>query len=464
MKLLYLGFVCLLAQTAAAQNGATVSGVVRDSLENKSLAAADVQLISADDPSRVSTVTSDSLGRYSFANVRDGRYTLGFLHPMLDSLGLEPPARAVSVSGSSMKVDIGIPSASTLRAKICGRMAAADTSALMIGIVRSASDASPVENAKVSAEWLEFTFKPSNVERHIARLAASSGENGWFAMCNVPSGGTIAMVVSRGADSTDLVEVKIPSNGFLRRDLYLGSSRVAGFSRPPGDTAAIAARMVRTGNGVLRGRVIAADGKRPIVGARVSLTSGPQTLTNQTGDWTITDAPTGTRMLEVHSVGFYPELQRVDVIPDAKPMLIAMSTLRHVLDTVRISASRLGFNRDSEGFAQRQRSGMGTYITKDQIARRVVIVTSDIFRQVPGMRVEYDGPFERRVLIRGAFGYCQPTLYLDGNEVTVFTMNDLDGFVNPKDIKGVEIYPGGTAPAQFQSGMSGCGSIVIWTR
>jgi hypothetical protein len=66
--------------------------------------------------------------------------------------------------------------------------------------------------------------------------------------------------------------------------------------------------------------------------------------------------------------------------------------------------------------------------------------------------------------MRGPFDYCEPALFLDDHEVTVFTMSDLDGFINPKDIKGIEIYTGATAPPQFQPGMSGCGSIVIWTK
>lgn len=472
MKIVYLGLAALFAHVAGAQTtgsgnqaGGTVSGVVRDSIAKKPLPGADVQLVAAEDPARIRTTTSDSLGRFVFTDVRDGRYTLGFLHPMLDSLGLEPPLRTVSVSGGRpVKADIAIPSAAQLRSKICGTMASADTSALVVGIVRNARDASPVENAKVSAEWLEFTFKQNNIERHIARLAASSGENGWFAMCNVPSNGTIAMQVSRGADSTDLVEIKVPNDGFLRRDLYLGSARVKASNRKAGDSAEIGARVVRYGDGRLTGKVITESGHKPIANAHVAITDGPQTQTDEGGEWTLTDAPTGTRMLEVRSLGFYPDVRRVDVVAGAEPLTVSLSTLRHVLDTVRISASRLGFNRDRDGFLQRRKSGMGRYMTSEDISRRAPIWTSDLFRMVPGLRLLEDGPYGRRVLMRGPFDYCEPALFLDDHEVTVFTMSDLDGFINPKDIKGIEIYTGATAPPQFQPGMSGCGSIVIWTK
>jgi hypothetical protein len=452
------------AQSTALNGGATVSGVVRDSITGKMLEDADVQLIGVADPSHVTTVTTDAAGRFSFTGVQDGRYTLGFLHPMLDSLGLESPTRSLSVeSGRSARVDLAIPSAAQLRKKICGAMPSADTSALLIGIVRDASQGAPVENAKVSAEWLEFTFKKTGIERRLPRLVATSGENGWFAICNVPSNGTIAMVASRGADSTDLVEVKVPRDGFVRRDLYLGSAQTLSASRS-GDTSAVASSVIRTGDGRLTGKVITASGHKPIPRALVSITNGPHTQANDDGEWTISDAPTGTRMLEIRSLGFYPEIRRVDVIAGAPPVNVALSTLKMVLDTVRISATRLGFDRDAEGFQRRRRSGMGHYVTAEDIKRRVVMQTSDIFRMVPGVHVIDDGAYGRNVLVRGLFDYCQPALFLNGNEVRALTMGDFDAWVSPSEIKGIEIYNGTAIPPQFQTGMSGCGSIVIWTR
>jgi hypothetical protein len=36
--------------------------------------------------------------------------------------------------------------------------------------------------------------------------------------------------------------------------------------------------------------------------------------------------------------------------------------------------------------------------------------------------------------------------------------------VRPADIAGIEVYAAGQVPAQFQPGLTGCGSIVFWTK
>jgi hypothetical protein len=36
--------------------------------------------------------------------------------------------------------------------------------------------------------------------------------------------------------------------------------------------------------------------------------------------------------------------------------------------------------------------------------------------------------------------------------------------IQPEQVKGVEIYTGPGTPGAFQQGMTGCGTIVLWTR
>ncbi|MNC89343.1 hypothetical protein D3C83_52590 [compost metagenome] len=85
---------------------------------------------------------------------------------------------------------------------------------------------------------------------------------------------------------------------------------------------------------------------------------------------------------------------------------------------------------------------------------------SDILRFQPGVRVERNDDGSTALFIRSAS--CEAELYIDGHYM--FDSADLDSWVRPEHVAGIEIYGAATAPQQFQRPLSGCGSIVIWTR
>jgi len=478
--------MAVLAQFAGAQSsdtarsaiGTTVSGVVRDSIARAPLAGAMVELVAADNPSRFArTAVSDAQGRYMLKDVPDGHHMLGFFHPLLDSIGVDAPLRDVFVAESRpVYADLAVPSPRRIRTAICGE-SAVDSGAVIVGVVRNARDGSPAAGATVVGEWVEISLRRNGfVNRRVPRRVAKTGDNGWFAMCNVPNAGTIAMIASRGADSTGLIEVRAPVDGFLRRELYLGSapSGTNTVSRQPGDITTQALRRARTGDGRVSGTVVTSADGTPLAGALVSINDGPETRANERGEWTLSDAPLGTRMLEVRALGYYPERRRVDVIPGAPSVHVALSTLKAVLDTVRVVASRIN-NRDGDGFERRHKTGIGRYVTQADLARWNPVTLSDIFRQLPGVQLDYDTTgVEKQVLMRGAFGKCAPAVYInglvmtsrtaDGGDAISMTADDLDTWIRPGDVIGIEVYAGDTAPIEYQQGMSGCGSILIWTK
>ena len=137
MQLRHVLAAALLALPASAQtpdtsrraSGAIVSGAVYDSLARAPLAGAVVQLVAADSPARFGqTVFSDSLGRYAVPDVPVGRYRVGFFHPMLDSLGVEPPLREVQVDGQNpVRADLAIPFVDiSFRTAVCGAQISLD--------------------------------------------------------------------------------------------------------------------------------------------------------------------------------------------------------------------------------------------------------------------------------------------------------------------------------------------------
>jgi hypothetical protein len=169
-------------------------------------------------------------------------------------------------------------------------------------------------------------------------------------------------------------------------------------------------------------------------------------------------------MLEVRAVGYYPERRPVNAVAGAPPVRVALSTLRAVLDTVKIVAARVR-GRDIRGFLERSRSGMGRYLTEEQISRRGALVTSDLFRVIPGLQVLPTPLGDTQVKMRSSFGDdCDPSFYVDGHHMRNLTADDINGFVDPREIAGIEVYTGGGQPPQFSDGLSGCGAIVIWTK
>jgi hypothetical protein len=443
----------LISTTASAQ---TVTGIVTDSIGRMPLPGAVVQL--APDSGTGRQAITDSLGRFQFAGVGAGRYRIGFIHPLLDSIGLDPTVREVTVStNAAVRVDLAVPSPSRIRDAMCGTHS--NGKAVITGFVRDARDDSPIAGAAVAADWLELTFQKGGIVRVMPRSDAISAANGWFALCNVPSDGIMGLFAARGRDSTDVLDVHVPENGFLHHDLYLGGTR----------------------DGRLTGTVLSAANGQPVTGAQISVAGGAPIRADARGEWTIGNLPLGTRTIEVRALGFYPERRGVNVTAGAAPIRIGLSSLRAVLDTVRIRAARLQ-DRHESGFEERRRRGIGFYLTAQDIAKKHVTSTADLFLSMRGVRIGFASdtmmsdnnalvdpdslkPTTRRLLMRGTSGdLCAPSMFLNGLYVDRVDVDDLDTWAAPREISAIEIYSEATAPVQFQRIGKGCGSIIIWTK
>jgi hypothetical protein len=444
---------------AARAAGVTISGVVRDSITGAALSGALVQLVSADSfPDFARSSFSDSLGRYTLVDVPDGKFTIGFEHPLLDSLGVEPTLREVVVSRHrAVRFDLSTPSAFRMREAICG--SAASAGGVFAGVVRDASSGEPVAGAHVTGEWLELTFRTTGVQRTRPSLTATTRDNGRFALCDVPSGGTMFVTATHAADSTATIEVRVSTDGFSRRELFLAAPRV--------------------GDGRLRGTVVTADGNRPLAGAIVRILDGSAARTNERGEWTIVGVPAGTRILEARAIGYYAERLVVDIVADAPPVRVALSTFKAMLETVKITAARVA-DRFNSGFAERSSSATGKFLRPADIAQRGGVRVSDLFRSIAGTRVGFTSETvvsdmnrtpravdfeERLVLMRGLGGrWCQPAIYFNGLAMRELSADDIDNLAELKDLAGIEVYSDATVPGQYQQQMTGCGVILIWTK
>ena len=208
------------------------------------------------------------------------------------------------------------------------------------------------------------------------------------------------------------------------------------------------------------------DGSRPLVGAEVRLGDGSRARTNEQGQWTLTNVAAGTQMLEVRAVGYYPERRPISVLSARGPVEVELATLRTVLDTVRIRTTRLA-DAGLTGFETRRHTmGAGRFLTPVDVKRLRPQFFSDILRNMAGVKLErFEG--SHLIRFRGQYAdWCSPAVWIEGSYQGELTADELDAWIPPKIVKGLEIYAGSVVPQEFSRGMVGseCGSLVIWTR
>jgi hypothetical protein len=451
-----------------------MSGTVFDSLGKRVLAYATVQMlgdVATDSGSAVSRfATADERGAYLIEGIPPGTYTVGFFHPMLDSLGIDLPLRRLEVRQGRNRVDLAIPSHVGLITLVCGRSALSDTTAAVVGFVRRIDEATSVAAASVLLQWSDLVVRRGVIGSEDQQIVTPTRADGWYAFCNVPIGWMMQLRAACGADTTGGIPAALVARQVLQQDLFVGpTTRVIA---PPSDSvgadslAGLPGR-VWSGPATLRGTVRRVDG-RPIGGAKASVGgTAAVATTNESGVFVLEHLPAGSQSLDVRAIGFVPEHHVLVLDPRERSNSaeITMTDLRAYLDTIRVTASRI-YSTDPTGFISRQRAGVGHFIDRATIEKQNPFYPSDLVRMTPRVDVAQAaaGYFGRFIYMKYLGHVCRPTLYVDG----FFYKPDeaqLDDLVAPDQIEGMEIYTSQSqAPVQFTNTMSGCGSIVVWTR
>ena len=437
-----------------------VTGEVIDSTRNRPLANATVQLVDAAQPGRILATRTDERGTFVVDSVTPGVYLAGFLHPRLDSLGLESTLLRLEVSTPDLvRLPLGVPSASTIITARCGPETPDMRAGLFFGTVRSAATGAGATGARVRAQFSRNVVVPRGIERRPQVSFGTATADGTFAVCGVPPN---AMVVVRGftpTDSSGFVELTVPANGLLVRDLFVGT---ATRTSPSTERAATSTSQLQ-GTARVRGLVRSAAG-RPVNGARLVLWgAGRDGSSNAAGQYALNTLPEGSYMLEVRAVGFQPLRVPIDLRPELEVVSdITLSPLVASVDTMRVRADRMTV--PLEEFNRRRRLGFGHFLDEAAITKKGPTYMADIFRGTPGI-VTMPGEFGRdRVLLRGTgmTGDCAPAVFINGMFVNIED-GDMDVIINPKDVRAVEIYARTSSiPIQFEM-RNGCGSVVIWT-
>ncbi len=454
-----------LMQSVRADTGetASVTGTVYDSVTNSPLGNAQVQLVDLDNRTRAYTVSADSLGRFHVDAMRPGRYVVGFFHPSVDALGIEPPLRpAIIHKGSDNFVELVIPGPAQIMTAICGARPVADSTGGMAGVVRDANSGFPIAGVKVVVTWLEIVIDKRGLFSEQRRVPAQTGEDGGYRLCGLPGADTVLGSAEAPGRRSGVVGVPIPIGGIVRRDFTLGDSTSA-IAVVPDPAASEEVRRETTvlhGSAMLSGLIHGPDGK-PMSGAKIVVWgTGLQATSRADGRFTLGGLPAGTFSAEARMLGFEPKRVAVDLSAKT-PVSVDITFNERVqeLSRVVIMGKAPRNSPDIDGFLKRARTGMGHYITAADYPLKTALALSDALRMTPGVQVVPSGSFGHVILLRGR---CVPMVYVDGVQATD-GYKTLDDIIPPQQVAGIEVYAGlGEAPAQYQS--NGCGVILVWTK
>lgn len=162
--------------------------------------------------------------------------------------------------------------------------------------------------------------------------------------------------------------------------------------------------------------------------------------------------------------GFEPRTEALEVLAgqtlDLRIGLVSDTIFQLAPLTVEVRSRVL----ERRGFYERQTQGYSaTYFTREDIEARNAQNLSELFTDLPGMRLVpggLDGPelvFTRATDFQNS-GVCRPALFMDGVKSGIRLY---DMILDPTHVEGIELYVGSAIPGQFNDS---CGAVLVWTR
>lgn len=200
----------------------------------------------------------------------------------------------------------------------------------------------------------------------------------------------------------------------------------------------------------------------PIASAEVGLALGggkPAFVrVGNDGKFSFPNVPLGPGTLTVRRLGYKVRTVPIDMfkVNSGEPLEIDLESLANELDTVTVDAKG---GRMEEFYYHKNTSNFGYFIDTPEIKKRAPRYLSELFRTIPGARVQVSRRMGNTVTLRG----CQPRIWVDG----VKTQDtELDEIANVDEVAALEVYPSwaGTPPQYMDRETRACGTIVVWSR
>jgi hypothetical protein len=215
---------------------------------------------------------------------------------------------------------------------------------------------------------------------------------------------------------------------------------------------------------------------RPLVGVvrdaagaaveRVTVTvNGASVLTDVRGGFRLVTGDVDTVTISLRHVGYEPiEARLMARNRQWDTVMVQLDAVAQRLSRLNVNESLTRSALGLRNFEKRRASGIGTFITREQIVARGSSRLSDLLRTTRGVNV-----------VRGKVRFaaynagsrttsCQPDIWLDGTRSQGMEIDELPS----NTVEAMELYPYfSSIPIEFQrvgANTTPCGTIVVWTR
>lgn len=439
---------------------ATAKGTVTDSIHGGNpLAHA---LVRVDSAGR--EAFTDENGAFEIDSIRPGQHRLVIIHPMLDTLGISlvSPVQTYA-AGAVQEIDLAIPPSDRMVNLFCAPAWRARGPAALVGFVRDPDTQGPATGAKVSL--LYYESDPLGLTHTPRVREATPGPDGHYRICGLPADMSGKVQVFRGGLSSGEVPAVVKDGFLAMRSLSVASRASVQIAKGKPDSAGKTGTTIVRGHARVSGRVVNKSGQG-VAGARVDVEGiAAAAITKSNGEFTLDSLPSGTQTLEVRKLGFSVTDHPVELsAEEPQRVTIQMADYVPTLETVRVQARR-DRNLFDVGFTERQKMGMGYYLTRDKLNTNALRLT-DALRTIPGIRIQTDNATGQNIITssRDPNGGCV-NVFVDGSPWQQMEPGDLDSFVKADELGAIESYGPTTVPAQFTvPGQGSCQTLVIWTE
>jgi hypothetical protein len=203
----------------------------------------------------------------------------------------------------------------------------------------------------------------------------------------------------------------------------------------------------------------------PIADVEIAdVSAGKAVRSDSLGHFLLANVPSGNVDISFRRVAYAPVVLLIAIPPaDTTEVEVVLGVVAQQLKGMIVQAHPDQL-RQLVAFESRRKRGIGHFITRSQIEDRHPLMLSDMLRTIPGaILINADNGRTSVRFSRVARNNCPPQFFVDGVEVTGFSIDDMP----PGDVEGVELYPGAAGlPPEYNRlhGTSICGTVVIWTR